>query len=59
MELCTVFDSKYLTFGLTMYISLLKNGDTDKVLNILCIDDKVYQDLKSMNLTNICLYSLE
>ncbi len=56
MELVTIFDESYTSKGLTLYRSLEKTG---MKFHILCLDSKSYEIVKSCNLTNASVYSLE
>jgi hypothetical protein len=55
---CTLFDSHYLTRGLSLYRSLLKTGE-DFNLIVYCFDEPVYQLLKRLQLERILLVSLQ
>ncbi|MGE3613868.1 MAG: hypothetical protein AB7G20_10385 [Sulfurimonas sp.] len=54
---CTLFDSFYLTRGLAMYESLIKQSDSFN-LYIFAFDDKSYNYLSSLKLANITVISL-
>lgn len=58
INFCTVSDSKYILQGLTLFRSL-KRGDTEFILHYLCIDDKSYNIIKSMNDNSIIPYSID
>ena len=49
---CTYFNSNYLTQGLTLYRSLLRQ-DIQFKLWVLCFDNQVYQTLNKLNLKEI------
>lgn len=51
-HLCTVSDYQYLTRGMALYESLISSG-FDFNLYYLCIDEKSYFKLKSLNLKHI------
>jgi len=53
---CTLFDSNYLTRGLTMYESLKKNSD-DFHLYIYALDDTSSELLKRLELENVSVVS--
>lgn len=55
---CTLFDSKYLTRGLTMYESLKLHSDNFH-LYIFAFDDISYDLLKKLNLEFVTLISLK
>ena len=52
MNYCTLFDSNYLSRGLTMYYSLIKYCP-QSILYIVCLDDNLYQFLLEKKLTGI------
>jgi hypothetical protein len=54
---CTLFDSYYLTKGLTMHDSLLRSGDPF-TLYIFCFDDLTRELLLKMDLANVVLITL-
>lgn len=54
---CTLFNSNYLTRGLTMHDSLCQVGESF-TLFIFCFDDLAYEMLKSLNLNNAVLITL-
>jgi hypothetical protein len=54
---CTLFDSNYLSRGLTMYLSL-KNTGADFHLYVFAFDDKCLQVLQKMQLPNLTVISL-
>ena len=56
-ELCTYFDSAYLTRGLALYSSLLEHAG-DFRLWILCLDEECLRILKALALGNVVLISL-
>lgn len=58
LTFCTLFDSNYLDKGLVLYESMKKVMENFK-LYILAMDDKCEQILKSMNLSNTVVISLE
>ncbi|WP_396231854.1 glycosyltransferase [Geminocystis sp. GBBB08] len=53
----TLFDSNYLTRGLVMYRSLLRN-EKDFHLWVICFDDLMYKILTKMNLEKVTLVLL-
>jgi len=55
---CTLFQSNYLSRGLALYESLQKNMDDFK-LYIFAFDDFCYKKLKSLDLQNVIIISLE
>lgn len=55
---CTLFDSNYMAYGLTMYASLKKNC-RDFHLFIFAFDEKVEVDLKKLALENVTVISLK
>lgn len=55
---CTLFAVNYLHKGLALHSSLLKYCQDFK-LWILCMDNKVYEVLKDMNLDNVILITIE
>ncbi len=57
LNFCTLFDSNYLHFGLTLYSSLERHCDNFH-LYIFAFDDKCEQFLKSQNLKNVTIISL-
>lgn len=57
LNLCTLFDSHYLTRGLAMYRSLVDIGESFH-LYIFCFDDEAYEILTEMKLLHITLISL-
>jgi hypothetical protein len=54
---CTLFDSNYLTRGLSMYESLVKS-DKDFTLYIYCFDRLCYDILKKLQLDSVVFVSL-
>ena len=57
-QICTVSDINYLTKGLTLYESLLKNTN-DFVLHYLCIDDKTYNKIVRFESSTLKIYNLK
>lgn len=55
---CTLFDSNYIDKGLTLYQSMEKHLEEFR-LYVFAFDDKCYKILKSENLPNLILISLE
>src|SRR5438270_8539147 len=55
---CTLFDSNYLSRGLLLYKSLLKNA-SDFHLYILAFDDASYNYLRLANFSNATIISLQ
>lgn len=55
---CTLFDSHYLSRGLTMYYSLLKNMQNFH-LYIFPFDEDCFNALKTLNLQQVTLISLQ
>ncbi len=58
LNFCTMFDSAYLPFGLSLYDSLTKNAQRFH-LYILAFDDQCYNILKQMNLNNVTTIALK
>lgn len=58
LNFCTLFDSNYLAFGMTMYNSLKKHCP-DFHLYIFAFDDKCFDVLTQMDLPNITPISLK
>lgn len=54
---CTLFDSSYLSRGLTLYRSLIATGE-DFRLYVFCFDEAVYGILHRLNLERIVLVRL-
>jgi len=52
---CTLFDSQYLSRGLSLYESLKKHSKNDFLLYIFPFDDQAFEKLKSLNLDNVVL----
>jgi len=57
LNFCTLFDSNYLSRGLTMYKSLVAHCPSFN-LYIICLDDKLYKYLSENKLSNIKAISL-
>ena len=57
INFCTLFDSNYINYGLTLYKSLLKHCD-DFHLYIFAFDDKCEEELKKRSLKNVTVISL-
>jgi hypothetical protein len=57
-QICTVSDINYLTKGLTLYESLLKNTN-NFVLHYLCIDDKTYNKIVRFESSTLKVYNLK
>lgn len=57
LNFCTLFDSNYLHFGLTLYLSL-RRCCTNFHFYIFALDDKSEDFLKSQNLENVTVISL-
>jgi len=57
-QICTVSDINYLTKGLTLYESLLKNTN-NFVLHYLCIDDKTYNKIVRFDSSTLKIYNLK
>ena len=57
-QICTVSDINYLTKGLTLYESLLKNTN-NFVLHYLCIDDKTYNKIVRFESSTLKIYNLK
>lgn len=57
INLCTLFDSHYLTRGLAMYRSLVTTGDVFH-LYIFCFDNETAKILKKMQLPYVTLVTL-
>lgn len=53
---CTYFDDKYLSRGLSFYNSLWKGIEPE--LWVLCLNDKCYEALNSLNLKSVVLVKL-
>ena len=51
---CTLFDSKYTAFGLSLYRSLERH-ETDFRLYILCLDEAVFEVLSALQLKDVVL----
>jgi len=58
INFCTLFDSNYLHFGLMLHSSLLQHCDNFH-LYIFAFDDKCEKFLKSQNLKNVTVISLQ
>lgn len=58
INLCTLFDSRYLDKGLALYYSL-ERTTSDFSLYVLCFDEKSHEILKDINLKNMTVVSLE
>ena len=54
---CTLFDSNYLTRGLTLYDSLIDTGETFHLF-IFCFDDTSYEILRKLDLQHVELVKL-
>ncbi|MEO6456363.1 MAG: hypothetical protein ABIN97_19960 [Ginsengibacter sp.] len=54
---CTLFDSNYLSKGMLMYESLIKHEPASH-LYIFPFDDKAYQVLKNLNLSNATIIKM-
>jgi hypothetical protein len=54
---CTLFDSKYLTRGLTMYQSLVRSGEAFGLV-IYCFDNVCHETLQKMKLEHVTLVPL-
>lgn len=52
-NLCTLSDYNYLTKGLVLYESLLKNSEGNFILYYLCIDKKTYTKLQELKFKNL------
>lgn len=57
MNFCTLFDSNYLSRGLTMYKSLMAHCPSFN-LYIICLDDKLFKYFSENKLPNIIAISL-
>jgi len=57
LNFCTLFNSQYLSRGLALYYSLLKNAKNFH-LYIFAFDDEVFQILSALNLQAVTLISL-
>ncbi len=57
INFCTLFDSNYLAYGLSMYQSLQKNCPNFH-LYIFAFDEKVESDLAQMQLSNVTIIKL-
>lgn len=55
---CTLFDSKYLPYGLALYESLKKHSDSFQ-LYIVAFDQKCFDILKKLDLPNVTPISLD
>ena len=55
INLCTYFDSNYLFQGIALYQSLCKHTDNRFILWILCLDQRTYDTLNKLNLTQVLL----
>lgn len=58
LTFCTLFDSNYLDKGLVLHESMMEVMKTFK-LYILSMDDKCFEILKSMKLSNVTVISLK
>jgi hypothetical protein len=58
LNFCTLFNSGYLSRGLVMYESLLKNSD-DFHLYVFAFDDKCFEFLTSQNYKNMTVIPLK
>jgi len=54
---CTYFDRNYLTRGLALYYSLVRNCQKPFTLWVLCFDDKTYNILSRLDLPGLRLIS--
>jgi len=57
LNFSTLFNSKFLPQGLALYFSLKKHCESFR-LYVLCVDSKVHEQLRKLNLDNIFLLSL-
>jgi len=55
---CTYFDSNYLSYGLSLIRSLEKNCEISFTIYVLCLDQKTYSTLKSLNISAVTLIKL-
>ncbi len=58
LNFVTLFDSNYLSRGLALYSSLIKESSEDFVLYVLCMDDDVYKYFNSNKPTKIEMIKL-
>ena len=56
-HLCTVSDINYLTKGLTLYESLIKNTD-NFILHYLCVDELSYKKILPLESSSLKIYNL-
>lgn len=59
MIFATLSDSKYLTYGLTMYHSIRQYASEPFELHYLCTDDATYHKLNDINFREIIPYRLD
>lgn len=58
INFCTLFDSNYMSRGLAMYHSLLRNCENVQ-LYIVCLDQKLYNSLQQLHLEKVVLIQLQ
>ncbi len=58
MAFCTLFDSNYSYKGWVLLYTLLKQNPSIKMY-VLCIDDKVFNEGKALNIDNLILIKLK
>lgn len=63
INLCTLSDYNYLTYGLVLYRSITDTTKSDFTLHYLCLDNKCYEKLNKLkeenSWTNLKLYTIE
>ena len=58
-HLVTLSDHNYIINGLSLYHSLLAHSGDSFVLHYLCLNDRTYDQLASLNLKQIKIYNID